>query len=71
MTKHARGFAKQAAEFQRMVHRDVPEAKIDWEMPLTLRPDGEAAGRAMVTAKGYKPKRYIIYATPRGHWYTL
>lgn len=71
MARHARGFAKQAAEFQRMVKRNHPDANIQWEMPLTMRPDGDAAGRAMVTKEGYKPKRYIIYASPRGHWYTL
>jgi hypothetical protein len=66
--KHAKGFTTQAKEFERMVRRDHPEAVISWELPLTMRKDGDAAGRAMVTKDGYKPKRYMVYATPRGHW---
>jgi hypothetical protein len=66
--KHAKGFTTQAREFERMVHRDHPDAVIAWEMPLTMRKDGDAAGRAMVTKAGYKPKRYMVFATPRGHW---
>lgn len=68
MAKHAKGFTKCATEFQRMVHRDYPDAEITWEMPLTLRKDGDAAGRAIVKKVGYKAKRYMLFATPLGHW---
>ena len=70
--KHAKGFAVQAKEFERKVRQTAPEdCSIVWELPLTIRDDGDAAGRAVVSAKGYKTKRYLVFATPRGHWYTL
>ena len=68
---HARGFAAQAKKFERAVRRDVPETQVEWEMPLTMRKDGEAAGRAMLRAPGYKPKRFYVFAKPNGDWYTV
>ena len=69
--KHAKGFTIQAQEFERLVHRNHPDAVIAWEMPLTIRPDGNAAGRAVVKKTGHKAKLYTVVAELGGHWYSI